>query len=231
MDWHIQSRSRSCHQTGKPFSDGEIYHTVLLENRAGFERLDVSDEAWKSGSEELLARPGVISHWKGSYEAPPPVPPDAIRKDDAESLLRKLMERGDAQYDAATYILAVMLERKRILRVKAQQKDGGRRVFIYEHPRSGDIFAIADPNLQLDQLEDVQRTVSELLERGLNDSSAPATPTPAEVAVEAATAEPAASEEQPSIPVEPSGSNAESPVESTQESTDTPVMPAGTAPG
>jgi hypothetical protein len=145
---------------------------VLLDTKTGFERLDVADVAWKECSEELLARSGVISHWKGSYEAPPPVPPDAIQKDDAESLLRKLLERREERYLAATYILAVMLERKRILRVKAQQKEGGRRTFIYEHPRSGDIFAITDPDLQLDQLEEVQQMVSELLERGMTDGNA-----------------------------------------------------------
>jgi hypothetical protein len=41
-------------------------------------------------------------------------------------------------------------------------------VFIYEQPKTGDIFTIADPNLRLDQLEEVQRDVAMLLEQGLN---------------------------------------------------------------
>jgi hypothetical protein len=61
-----------------------------------------------------------------------------------------------------------MLERKRILKVKEQIVRDGRRVFIYEQPRTGDIFTIADPNLRLDQLEEVQRDVAQLLEQGLN---------------------------------------------------------------
>ena len=47
---------------------------------------------------------------------PPPPAPEAIRKENAESLLRKLMERGDPRFSAASYILAVVLERKRLLK-------------------------------------------------------------------------------------------------------------------
>jgi hypothetical protein len=62
----------------------------------------------------------------------------------------------------------VMLERKRILKVKEQIVRDGQRVFIYEQPKTGDIFTIADPNLRLDQLEEVQRDVAMLLEQGVN---------------------------------------------------------------
>ena len=61
-----------------------------------------------------------------------------------------------------------MLERKRILKVKEQLQRHGQRVFIYEHPKTGDVFTIADPNLRLDQVDEVQRDVAHLLEQGLN---------------------------------------------------------------
>lgn len=177
MEWHIQSRAHACQLTGKQFADGDVYHTVLLDTKAGFERQDLCAQAFKENSAEILARPNLVSHWKGHYEAPPPTPPEAIRKDDAESLLRKLMEKREERYAAVTYILAVMLERKRILRVKAQSREGGRRVFLYEHPKSGDVFPIVDPDLQLAQLEQVQHDVAHLLEHGLpSDDAAPAPP-------------------------------------------------------
>jgi len=82
--------------------------------------------------------------------------------------LRKLIGQNDPRHAAAGYILAVMLERKRILKVKEQIVRDGQRVFIYEQPKTGDIFTIADPNLRLDQLEEVQRDVAMLLEQGVN---------------------------------------------------------------
>jgi hypothetical protein len=142
-------------------------------------------ESFKEVAAELMAKANLVSHWKGVYEAPPPVPPDAIRKDDAESLLRKLLERREERHAAAAYILAVMLERKRILRVKGQTRDNGRRIFVYEHPKSGDLFSIADPDLQLNQLAAVQCDVANLLEHGLPDESPQA-----EAVAEAVAAEP-----------------------------------------
>src|SRR6185369_4860321 len=93
---------------------------------------------------------------------------EAIQKGDAETLLRKLIERNDPTHAAASYILAVMLERKRILKVKEQIRSEGKRIFIYEQPKTGDVFTIPDPDLQLNQLEEVQRDVAQLLEHGLN---------------------------------------------------------------
>ena len=174
MEWHIQSRAHACQRSGRQFQDGETYHTLLLDTKAGFERMDLCVEAFREASQELMARSNLVSHWKGVYEAPPPVPPEAIRKDDAESLLRRLLENRDPRHAASAYILAVMLERKRILRVKGQSRDSGRRIFVYEHPRSGDLFSIIDPDLQLHQLEAVQREVAQLLEHGLPEESSSA---------------------------------------------------------
>jgi hypothetical protein len=68
-----------------------------------------------------------------------------------------------------------MLERKRLLKVKEQIVRDGARVFIYEQPKTGDVFTVRDPNLQLDQLEDVQRQVADLLEHGFNAAPASST--------------------------------------------------------
>lgn len=167
-EWNIQSRSAVCGVTGRAFADHEPCHTVLLAaSQHGFERMDLSLEAWQTHGAEILARPNLISHWRGEYEAPPPLPPEPIKKDDAESLLRKLMSLQDDQYAPVCYILAVMLERKRLLKVKGQTRENGRRIFVYEHPRSGDVFSISDPDLQLDQLAAVQHQVADLLAHGI----------------------------------------------------------------
>src|SRR5262249_2663301 len=126
-------------------------------------------------------RKGFISYWHGTYEAPPP-PADPIQKETAESLLRKLIELNDRQYIPAAYILAVMLERKRVLKVKEQLLREEGRFFIYEHPKTGEAFTIPDPKLQLNQLDSVQHDVAALLEHGLNPPAPSAAAAPAESA-------------------------------------------------
>jgi hypothetical protein len=167
-EWNIQSRAHACTACGKSFADKESYHTMLFDERADLRRLDVCQVCWQQQfSEGARERKGFISYWQGVYEAPPP-PSEPIQKETAESLLRKLIELNDPHYIPAAFILAVMLERKRALRVKEQLVREGHRVFIYEQPKSGDVFTIIDPNLQLNQLEQVQHDVAALLERGLN---------------------------------------------------------------
>jgi len=186
-DWNIQSRSTACQACQKAFADKETFHTLLYDEKAGYERFDVCGTCWTSQySQGSGHRKGFVSHWQTVFQLPPPAAPEAIKSENAESLLKKLVEGNEDRYEAARYILAVMLERKRVLKVKDQLKHETGRCFIYEHSVTGDIYTIRDPLLQLHQLEDVQREVSDLLERGINPATPATDATPAPVAAEPA---------------------------------------------
>lgn len=168
-DWNIQSRASACEACEQPFGNRQMLHTLLFdEHTENLRRMDVCEACWQSQfSDGARERKGFISHWQSIYEAPAPAA-DAIEKDTAETLLRKLIEQNDPRYAPTGYILAVMLERKRVLKVKEEVVRDNQRVFVYEQPGTGDLFTIADPALRLDQLEEVQRDVAALLEHGLN---------------------------------------------------------------
>src|SRR5215207_9539563 len=151
-DWNIQSRAHACQACAKPFSDKQPYHTLLFDEKQDFSRLDICETCWQTQfSQGATERKGFVSYWQGVYESPPAAAPEAIQRENAESLLRKIIESQDPKHAAAGFILAVMLERKRLLKVKEQFMRDGQRVFIYEQPKTGDVFTIVDPNLQLNQ--------------------------------------------------------------------------------
>ena len=181
-EWNIQSRASACEACAQPFADRQPLHTLLFDEHAeNLRRMDVCEGCWQNQfSDGARQRKGFISHWQSIYEAPAP-PADPIHRETAETLLRKLIEQNDPRYAPAMFILAVMLERKRVFKVKEQIVRDGRRVFIYEQPGTGDVFTIADPNLRLDQLEQIQHDVAALLEHGLNPP-APVVENPAPVA-------------------------------------------------
>ena len=166
-EWNIQSRAHVCEACGQSFADKQSYRTVLFEEGKELRRSDICEPCAQKIADPR-SRAGFISQWQGIYEAPPAQPVDPIQKDTAETILRKVTEQNDPRYAPAAFILAVMLERKRALKVKEQLVRDGQRIFIYEQPKTGDVFTIADPNLRLDQLEEVQRDVAQLLEHGLN---------------------------------------------------------------
>jgi hypothetical protein len=177
-EWNIQSRGHACQSCHAPFADKQVYHTILFDEKRDFLRTDVCQSCWDAQYSQARDRKGYISCWQGEYEVPPP-PVEVIQKENAETLLRKLIELNDPKFTSASFILAVMLERKRILKVKEQIRTEGKRIFVYEQPKTGDLFTIPDPNLQLNQLEEVQRDVGHLLEHGL-PSDAPAAVEPAQ---------------------------------------------------
>lgn len=168
QDWNIRSRAHECGECNTGFEDKQSYRTLLFHGEAEFERLDLCNNCWEQNhKDDFKTRSGFLSVWQGVYKAPPPPTPDAIQKDTAEGLLRKLVALNDPQFLSASYILAVMLERKRIIKVKDQVREDGRRIFIYEQPKTGDVFSIPDPALKLDELASVQIQVADLMENGL----------------------------------------------------------------
>lgn len=172
-EWNIQSRAHVCQACGRHFTDKQRYRTVLCDQRHEVQRMDLCETCWQEAhADGANSRPGFISQWQGVYEQPPPPAPEPIKKENAEGLLRRIIERNEPRYAAAAYILAAMLERKRLLKVKEQLQRDGRRVFVYEHPKTGDIFTVTDPDLHLnqpEQVQQIQREVAELLEHGFPD--------------------------------------------------------------
>ena len=201
-DWNIQSRAHGCQACGKAFADQQVYHTLLFDDRSLLVRQDVCEACWSGQfSQGATERKGFVSHWHGHSAAPPAAPPDPIKKETAETLLRKLLERQDPKFAPAVFILAAMLERKRILKVKEQVVHEGQRVFVYEHAASGDILTVGDPHLHLDQLEQVQHDVAALLEHGLPEDPSAAVPPAAPAAPASPTQpEPAPAQPEPAAP-------------------------------
>lgn len=155
-DWEIKSRAHACARTGREFQPGEIFYTLLIREGDGFRREDLSEEAWESRNDNMQP----FSFWRSKYEPPTPPPPEPLPKDDAEGLLRRLVAENDPAYANVRYILALMLERKRLLRpMESQDED----MLVYEHVATGEIIVLANPRLSLEQIPAVQREVSALL--------------------------------------------------------------------
>ena len=157
-EWAIKHRADACAVTRRPFTPGEYFYTLLFHDADGYRREDLSEEAWRDRNENI--RP--FSFWKSRYEPLPPRPPEPLARESAEDLFRRLIASDNPAANAC-YVLAAMLERKRVLKqVKTEQGANG-RVLIYEHGATGDIFVVPDPELRLDELESVQNEVAQQL--------------------------------------------------------------------
>jgi hypothetical protein len=172
-EWDIQPRAAACTACQELFTDKQTYHTLLSFDAEGYQRRDLCDECLPRAS-----RDNVLSYWQGEYKMPAPPPPEAIQKETAETLLKKLCESNDPAQTSARYILAVMLERKKLLIHRDTVKsDDGQDLLIYEHKVTGESYTIPDPHLRLDQLAEVQQQVATALQPAVE--TAVASPPPA----------------------------------------------------
>src|ERR1041385_3682979 len=104
IEWNLQSRAHECQSCQKPFADKEGYHTLLFDERAGYRRHDICEACWKTQfSQGANDKKGFVSPWQGVYEAPPARPPETMKQENAESLLRKLLEQNEPRHEAARF--------------------------------------------------------------------------------------------------------------------------------
>lgn len=160
QEWDIKSRSTVCTKCQAAFQDKQPYFSFLKYTDEGYQRGDYCEACWP----DVKREGSPYSMWRGVYQVPPAKPEDALKKETAESLLRKLLETEDPSRRNVVFILAVMLERNKLLAERdVQKKDDGTWLRVYEHRKTGETFLIPDPRLRLEELEKVQIEVITLL--------------------------------------------------------------------
>ena len=162
--WHVRSRSRECAATQRAFSDGETIVTALFPDpeSSGYVRRDYNLNAWNElpGNAEK-----PFSFWKTTFSGPSGnTLEDPIEKLSPEELLGRLIEEDEDHTENTRYILAVMLERQKLLRETDHQRTPNGILRVYEHRKTGEVYLIRDPDIPLSQVEAVQNEVFILLE-------------------------------------------------------------------
>jgi hypothetical protein len=160
QDWSIQHRANHCAVTGEPFQDGDYFYTLLFIEKGEYRREDISEAAFKARNDNIQP----FSFWRSKFEVPPVAAPEPLGKQTAEDLLRRYMSEPSPELTNARFILAIMLERKKLLKeVETKRGEDGSLTRIYEHVKTGEVFVIPDPQLRLEQIAEVQTQVAGML--------------------------------------------------------------------
>ncbi len=173
--WHVRSRGRECAATQRPFTAGDTIVTALFPDpeSSGYLRRDYCVDGW---AEYLETGEKPFSFWRTTYEAPGTNQPEKPEeKLSAEEILQRLVEEDEDHTENARFVLAVMLERQKLLRETDHQRTPTGILRVYEHRKTGEVFIVRDPDIPLSQIEAVQQEVFELLENnGRSPSTHPA---------------------------------------------------------
>lgn len=168
MQWEIQARSRLCFNCQREFLDGDRYRCVLSYRDDEPFRRDFCQHCWDSQQQAQVEQDEkFISWWQSTVKISPPKPKEEpIGRSVAEQLLRKYLDSADERHVNFRYILALMLERRRLLAQKhaIQESPSGKTLIVYEHSKTGETFIIEDPHMNLSQIGQVQDQVKEILD-------------------------------------------------------------------
>lgn len=154
MDWNIKGRSEQCAETGHPFQEGKVFYTILEETKEGIQRKDLCAEAWN----KISGKPAFF--WRSTFKTAPAKAPETINKQDAESELRRLLNLDARENDKLCYLLALLLERKKILRAREKTELEGEKVIFYEHSDTQETFIIRETDFKLSDIENLQTELS-----------------------------------------------------------------------
>ena len=156
-DWKIASGRKECRGCGRQFKEGESLYSVLYEFEDELQRADFCTECWE-GSDER-----AFSFWRTCVPVksePHPLPPSEALLE----LFRRMAKSTDARRDQFRYVLALLLLRKRLLKLVRKERDAGGEVFVLEDRGADEEVTVSAPRIS----ESEVRAVSEELGRLLN---------------------------------------------------------------
>ena len=162
-NYSIKSRSHVCHVTGEAFAEEQPFIAAIFPDpeSSGYLRRDYSIAAWEN-IEEGEEKP--FSFWRSLYKPPVKEEKAEVTPHDPESLFAKLVEDDEGHTENARFILAAMLERKKILRETDTQQLPSGLLRVYENRKTGDVFIVKDPQIALSDVESIQDEVQQLLD-------------------------------------------------------------------
>ena len=157
IDYDIQRCSRRCAASDRELKNDEVCYSVLLAEGADIVRRDYSAEGWPGPPE------GAIGWWKSTV-----VDPNAGRMSWAPNdVMLHYFERlaDDPAAEDARYVLALLLVRRRVLRVEANETDaGGRKVLVLHCGRNEAQYRVAEAVPSPERIAAIQQQLAELLQ-------------------------------------------------------------------
>src|SRR5262245_31822689 len=130
-DYQLQSSTRRCASTGRELQPGERYFSALIDEGDRFTRLDYSAEAW-------ACPPGrTFSLWQGKLSAAGVVKRPPIDDELLIDCLGRLEEESEPSKLAFRFVLALLLVRRKRLRLEDARREAGREILTVRDTRGG----------------------------------------------------------------------------------------------
>ena len=161
--WHIGRRTRTCARTGEPIPAGTPFFSALIEGDDSFERRDYSLAAWP----EVDAH-SFFSYWKNKAGEAKEEKKAAVDYERLLAFYDGLEGADEPRKRLFRYVLALILARRRKLRLDGMERtENGDKLIIYDR-RSEKTVEITAPEASKEELDAVQENLNELFETDIS---------------------------------------------------------------
>jgi len=161
-EFAIQPPTRRCTVTGRELQPGESFYSVLFESGGKIERRDYSLEAWAGPPE------GALAYWRTKLPAEQDEKVRVRLVDDQTALhVFEQMSGQEVEERGARlrYVLALLLLRRKMLKIEEIRHEGGRDVLIFKRPGTDATYQVPDPGLSEREVRDIQIELDSLLQQ------------------------------------------------------------------
>ncbi|MBP7936828.1 MAG: hypothetical protein KA354_19475 [Phycisphaerae bacterium] len=158
MDYEIARGSGRCTATARELAEGEVYYAVLFETNEGFERRDFASDAWTGPPE------GHFCYWRAKVP-PRHRKPSTVVVDHAllTSFFCRLEDHKSELRQQFRFVLALLLMRKRILKLDGTVREGDRESWRLRLVADQSEHLVLNPRLSDEQIERLSAQLTAIL--------------------------------------------------------------------
>ena len=156
-DWSIQRGAQKCQVCPRQFAEHEEYFSALYDENRQFVRRDYCLECWKAQDKEA-----VYSFWKTRV----PEKEEEKKLVDDEVIMNfflRLQGETDTAKVNFRYVLALLLMRKKKLKLEDIKYDERGEALVLKHREEGKEYVVYNPQLSEEQVDQVTEEVGQIL--------------------------------------------------------------------
>ena len=156
-EWNIPPRAEQCAACGRAFEDGQTIRACIHAADGGFARTDVCENCPIPEDLEPLGL------WRTRFRLPQSDPKPQFDRGGLLELLAETAETSDPQSLKFRFVLALLLWRKKALRLIDTRRSGGAELWDFAEPKTGTRHRVVRPELTEDDLARLSAQLEALL--------------------------------------------------------------------
>lgn len=160
QDWTMPRRSDRCAACSREFEPSALLNACLYETPAGYERRDYCTSC------TVPAEPAPLGVWRTRRSAPSSRAAATFDKAALLAIFEQLADASDRQRVQFRFVLALLLWRKRALKLDGTRDEGGVEYWDFAQPATEVVHAVTRPDLDEAELEQLSAGLEALIAGG-----------------------------------------------------------------